>query len=72
MTAAQNRAAYPLFAGVMDDVRAIWPDAKVRRIDEGGKTLGSIPPDSWVEIDGASVVAYARWLESDTKRGKKQ
>jgi hypothetical protein len=69
--AAKNRAAFPKFAAVMDEVRALWPDARVRYINEGGRTLGAIPePDEgvWGEIDGDTWL----WAASLGKKEKRR
>ena len=58
MTRQDNRAKCPQFAKAMDDVRAVWPDARVRYVEEAGVTLGAIPQDqpNWVEQDAATIV----------------
>jgi hypothetical protein len=44
MSRENNRAAMPLAAEMVDEIRATCPDAKVVWISEGGKELGKRPP----------------------------
>lgn len=44
MSRESNRAAMPLAAAMVDEIRATCPDAKVLWISEGGKEIGKRPP----------------------------
>jgi hypothetical protein len=41
--AAENRAAMPLAAALIDEIRASYPDAKVLWVKEGARELGKRP-----------------------------
>lgn len=53
--AQQNRDAFPGVAAMVDQVRAVFPTAKVIWATENGKDLGKRPDDSqemWISAEG--------------------
>lgn len=42
---ADNRAAMPTVAAIVDEYRAMFPDLRVIYASENGKTLGKVPQD---------------------------
>lgn len=61
MSRADNRAAMPLVAAMVDEIRATCPDAKVLWVKEGDRELGKRPEleRDEIEIDGQTLVQLA-------------
>ena len=73
MSREQNRAAMPLAAALVDEIRATCPEAKVVWISEGGKELGKRPePDSnYFEISAETFDALREHTAFSAKRTKR-
>ena len=61
MTRADNRAAMPLVAEMVDEIRRAYPDAKVLWVKEGDREMGKRPElaDDEFEIDGGTLQSLA-------------
>ena len=65
MSRDQNRELFPKFAGVIDQLRALYgTDMRVRYVEEGGRTVGRIPEPDAYEIDAE---AFARIVANDRR-----
>src|SRR5690606_7682744 len=69
---AANRAAMPECTKAVDMVRALYPDAKVLWMSEGGKEVGKRPKDDWVMSADAYIGLHQHYhyngLLGETKR----
>jgi len=66
MTRADNRAAFPGIADIIDQVRVHFPHAKLLHGEEGGREIGKPIDGFWIdtlrvdEIKAAHVASNAR------------
>lgn len=57
MSREKNRAEFPQFAETMDALRSLYgADVRVRYVEEGGKTVGAMPPPDEYEIEAEGLL----------------
>jgi hypothetical protein len=73
MSRESNRAAMPLAAAMVDEIRATCPEAKVVWISEGGKELGKRPEadPSLFEISAETFDALREHAAYHAKRARR-
>jgi hypothetical protein len=73
MSRESNRAAMPLAAEMVDEIRATCPDAKVLWISEGDKEIGRRPTleSNYFEISAETFDALREHAAISAKRTKR-